>query len=331
MSKQKLRLGVIGAGYWGANLIRVCSELGVLDTVCDANPDTLAMLRERYPDIRLERDIRALLARNIDAVVIASPVALHAEHALEAIAAGKHVFVEKPLAMSPEEGTAVVRAARAGERTLFVGHLLLYHPAVRRMLDLIHEGEIGHVRHVRSRRLSWGKLRAHENVWWSFAPHDIALTLEIFDAAPQTVRGATVGFVQRNIADFAYADLMFTGGRTAHIEASWLDPDKSSRLDVFGSTGVLRLIDSREGAHLTLTPCGDRRDDLGRPQLWREDERDIEFPSYEPLRAELEAFLHAVEHGTRPLTDGEEGLRVVQVLAMLGANDYVHPSLEALV
>jgi UDP-2-acetamido-3-amino-2,3-dideoxy-glucuronate N-acetyltransferase len=331
VSEGDLRLGVIGAGYWGANLVRVCHELGVLDSVCDASPEILTTVGERYPEVELLRDLRALLARDIDAVVIASPAALHAEHALEAIAAGKHVFVEKPLAMSVEEGTAVVRAARAGERTLFVGHLLLYHPAVRRLLDLIREGEIGQVRHARSRRLSWGKLRAHENVWWSFAPHDVALMLEIFEGVPQTVRGSAVGFVRPNIADFAHADLVFSGGRSAHIETSWLDPDKSSRLDVFGSKGVLRLIDSREGARLTLTPCGDKRDELDRPTLWREDEREVEFSPFEPLRAELQAFLRAVSNHTRPLTDGEEGLRVVQVLSMLGSNDYVHPSLEALV
>lgn len=327
-----MKLGVIGSGYWGQNLVRVSHELGVLESVCDANEAALAAVSEKYPDIGLEFEISSLLERDIDAVVIAAPANVHAELALEAIAAGKHVFVEKPLAMSPDDASTVVRAARAGGRVCFVGHVLLYHPAVQRMIGLIREGAIGDVRHVRSRRLSWGKLRAHENVWWSFAPHDVALVLEIFEAFPENVRGSLAGFVRPQIADFAYADLQFTGGRTAHIEASWLDPEKAARLDVFGSKGTLRLTDSRAGANLTLTPCGDRPDELSRPELWREEPREIDFTPAEPLAAELRAFIDAVENGTRPVTDGEEGLRVVQVLSMLGSNhDFAHPSLEALV
>lgn len=325
-----MKVGVIGAGYWGANLVRVCAELGILESVCDANEAAIAKVAEQYPEVGLEFDLPSLLERDIDAVVIAAPAPLHAELALEAIAAGKHVFVEKPLAMSADDAATVVRAARAGGRTLFVGHLLLYHPAVRRMLALIAEGAIGEVRHVRSRRLSWGRLRTQENVWWSFAPHDIALTLEIFGGAPESVKGSMSAFVRPQIADFAYADLIFTGGRSAHIEVSWLDPDKTARLDVFGSTGVLRLMDSRAGAQLTLTPCGDTHGERGHIELWREDSREIPFGASEPLAAEMQAFIDAVTAGTRPMTDGEEGLRVVQVLSMFAANnDFAHPSLEA--
>ncbi|HET9029773.1 MAG TPA: Gfo/Idh/MocA family oxidoreductase [Candidatus Aquilonibacter sp.] len=325
-----MKVGVIGAGYWGVNLIRVCAELGVLESVCDANEAALAKIAEQYPQTGLEFEINSLLERDIDAVVIAAPAPLHAELALEAIAAGKHVFVEKPLAMSTDDAATVVRAARAGGRTLFVGHVLLYHPAVQRMLAMIQEGVIGEVRHVRSRRLSWGKLRAQENVWWSFAPHDIALVLEIFGGSPENAKGNLSSFVRPQIADFAYADLNFTGGRSAHIEVSWLDPDKTARLDVFGSNGVLRLTDSRAGAQLTLTPCGQTYGERDAVELWREEPRDVPFAQAEPLAAEMQAFIDAVTAGTRPLTDGEEGLRVVQVLSMLSAHhDYVHPSLEA--
>ncbi|MDQ2872292.1 MAG: Gfo/Idh/MocA family oxidoreductase [Candidatus Eremiobacteraeota bacterium] len=324
-----MKVGVVGSGYWGQNLVRVCAELGILESVCDANEAALAHAAQDYPEAGLEFEMSSLLERNIDAVVIAAPAAVHAELALEAIASGKHVFVEKPLAMSVEDAATVVRAARAGNRTLFVGHVLLYHPAVQRLVGLIREGAIGDVRHMRSRRLSFGKLRAHENVWWSFAPHDVALALEIFEAFPESVRGSMAGYVRPHIADFAYADLQFANGGTGHIEVGWLDPDKSSRLDVFGSKGVLRLIDSRQGAELSLTPCGDRPDALGHPELWREDSRKIDFTPSEPLKAEMRAFVDAVQTGVRPLTDGEEGLRVVQVLSML-ANHAYHPSQEAI-
>jgi predicted dehydrogenase len=312
-----VKVGVVGAGYWGANLIRVCKQQGILESVCDANQTALAIVARDHPGIGLETDFAAMLSRKIDAIVIAAPAPLHGELAEQALAAGMHVFVEKPLAMSVDEAAAVVRAARAAQRVLFVGHVLLYHPAVRRMLGLIREGAIGSVRHVRSRRLSFGKLRAQENVWWSFAPHDVALVLEIFEALPHSVRGSTSAFVRPNIADFAYADLAFPGGRSAHIEASWLDPDKTGRLDVFGSKGVLRLTDGRTGTTLMHVPCGDRPDDYGRPELYRDAEREVVFSSAEPLALEIAAFIDAIRTRSKPLTSGEEGLRVVQVLSML--------------
>lgn len=313
------KIGVVGAGRWGRNVVRTCEKLGVLDSVCEANEAALSAVAMDYPHVNLEFDIGSLLERDIDAVAIAAPPVVHAELALRAIAAGKHVFVEKPLAMTVDDAAAVVHAARAQQVTLFVGHVLLYHPAVQRMLGLVREGAIGEVRHVRSRRLSWGTLRSNENVWWSFAPHDVALMLEVFGEAPLAVTGASSAFVQAQIADFAYADLTFTRRRSAHIETSWLDPDKSSRLDVFGETGVLRLIDSREGASLTLTPCGTRYDDFDRPQLWRDEPRAVAFTPAEPLAAEIRAFIDAVENSTHPITDGENGLAVVKVLSMLGA------------
>ncbi len=183
--------------------------------------------------------------------------------------AGKHVFVEKPLALGVEDAQRVVDAAEAAGVTLFVGHVLLYHPAVRQLIDCACAGKIGRVRHLRSRRLSWGRLRAQENVWWSFAPHDCALMIEIMQDAPVNATGWLSAYVRPGFGDFAYADFAFADGRSAHIEVSWLDPDKSSRIDVFGSEGTLTFIDSREGGTLTLTPCGDRLNARGEPELWR--------------------------------------------------------------
>jgi UDP-2-acetamido-3-amino-2,3-dideoxy-glucuronate N-acetyltransferase len=314
-----MKIGVVGAGRWGRNILRVCSQLGVLDSICDANEAALAAAGIEYPRANLEFEVGSLLERDIDAVAIAAPPMVHAELALAALDAGKHVFVEKPLAMTVDDATMVVRSARARRATLFVGHVLLYHPAVQRMLELIREGAIGEVRHVRSRRLSWGRLRANENAWWSLAPHDVALALEIFDEMPLDAIGVLSAFIRPQIADFAYADLTFTGGRSAHIETSWLDPDKRSRLDVFGSNGVLCFSDAPEGSQLTLTPCGTQFDDLGRPELWRESPQRVDFTAAEPLLAEMRAFIEAARLGLRPTTDGESGLAVVKVLSMLGS------------
>jgi UDP-2-acetamido-3-amino-2,3-dideoxy-glucuronate N-acetyltransferase len=268
----------------------------------------------------------------LDAAVIASPAHTHAELALKCIAAGKHVFVEKPLALSVDDAQRVVEAAEHAGLTLFVGHVLLYHPAVRALLEAVNAGRNGRVRHLRSRRLSWGRLRAYENVWWSFAPHDCALMIEIMKDSPVNATGWLSAYVRPGLGDFAYADFAFADGRSAHIEVSWLDPDKSSRIDVFGSEGTLTFIDSREGATLTLTPCGDRLNARGEPELWRSESTNIELPAGEPLRLELEAFCRAIRGAHEHIpTDGREGLEVVRALEMVDRHATVHSySLEAL-
>jgi predicted dehydrogenase len=262
----------------------------------------------------------------LDAVVIAAPAPAHAKLALAVIEAGKHVFVEKPLALSVEDAQRVVDAAERSGVTLFVGHVLLYHPAVRALLECLQQGRIGRVRHLRSRRLSWGRLRAHENVWWSFAPHDCALMIEIMKETPVKATGWLSAYVRPGLGDFAYADFAFADGRSAHIEVSWLDPDKSSRIDVFGTEGTLTFIDAREGATLTLTPCGDRLNTRGEPELWRGETINIDLPAGEPLRLELEAFCRAIRGAHEHIpTDGREGLEVVRALAMVDAHAVCHP------
>lgn len=318
MSSRLPRVGVVGAGYWGANLVRNFSALGALEAVCDADLRALDAVRSKYEGVHLYCDYETMLrTAKINAVALASPAHMHARMALQALAAGKHVFVEKPLALTVADADRVVNAAQDAGMVLCVGHVLLYHPAVRTMLELVRAGKIGTIRHLRSRRLSWGRLRAHESVWWSFAPHDCALALELFGEPPIEAVSSESAFVQTGVGDFAYGDFRFASGATAHIEVSWLDPDKSSRVDVFGSTGTLTLVDSREGARLTFTACGDRRTETGSYELWRGESESIEVPPGEPLRLELEAFLQALRGGRKPPTDGEEGLAVVRMLSMV--------------
>lgn len=318
MTERELpRIGVAGAGYWGANLVRNSWELGRLAAVCDTDLHPLESVRNKYPGVALFCDYDTMVqSSKIDAVIIAAPAPMHADLALRAIAAGKHVFVEKPLALTVEEAKRVVSAARKARRTLFVGHVLLYHPGVELLIENVRNGSIGQVRHVRSRRLSWGRLRAHEDVWWSFAPHDVALMLEIVGEEPVSVQRSQAAFVREGISDFVYADYRFQNGSSAHIEVSWLDPDKTARVDVFGSEGTLTFRDSREGATLTLTPCGDKADARGGRELWRGDTRALDIPSGEPLRLEIQAFCDAIATGKRVPTDGDEGLAVVRALAM---------------
>lgn len=322
MSPPGPRIGVVGAGRWGMNIIRCCARMGVLAAACDPDLHPLEEIRSRHTGVRVFSDYATMLAlANLNAVVVAAPAQLHAQLAHEAIDAGLDVFVEKPLALTVTDAQAVVDAANAAGRRLVVGHLLLYHPAVRLLMQLVAGGAIGELRHLRARRLSWGRLRSHEDVWWSFAPHDVAVMLEIFGEEPLAVTSSKAAYVRSDIADLAYADFTFSRGRSAHLEVTWLDPSKGSRLDVFGSRGVLSFMDGQDAPRLQLTQCGDVLNDRGEPELWRKEPEQISVPAGEPLELELEAFCRALRGGARLPSDGAEGLAVVRTLATLGERE----------
>jgi len=199
---------------------------------------------------------------------------------------------------------------------VFVGHLLLHHPAVRVMLEEVKSGRLGDVWHVRCRRLSLGKLRRHEDVLWSFAPHDISVVIAIMRSAPQSVTSSFSGFITPGIADRAYVSMNFSGGRTAHVEVSWFDPHKSSRIDVFGTAGVLTFDDVPGKPSLHFTPTGVVPNQYGDPTPWSDETVELPVPPGEPLRLELEAFIESIQTGVRPITDAHQGIDVLRVLSM---------------
>jgi UDP-2-acetamido-3-amino-2,3-dideoxy-glucuronate N-acetyltransferase len=306
------------------NLVRCCARLGVLQAVCDADLHRLDEVRSLYEGVRIFCDYPTMLAEaQLDAVIVAAPAQLHARLALEAVEAGLHVFVEKPLALNVEDARRVVEAARRAQRVLVVGHLLLYHPAVRAMFKAIGEGKIGELRHLRSRRLSWGRLRAHEDVWWSFAPHDVAVMLEVFGEEPESASFSSSAFIRPHLPDIAYADFQFSGGRSAHIEVAWIDQTKASKIDVFGSKGSISVVDAADGAEVMLRPGGDRIGAHGEPELWKEEAQVLHAPPYEPLLLEVEAFCRACNGGPLPPSHGDEGLAVVRALALAHQLDEV--------
>jgi UDP-2-acetamido-3-amino-2,3-dideoxy-glucuronate N-acetyltransferase len=316
MSERSIRVAVVGAGYWGPNLIRNCLDMGILDCVCDIDEKALEPVLARDPTITTTTKFEEALARPINAVIIAAPAQFHAGMCLEAIAAGKHVFVEKPLALSVDEGRKIASAADTAGVSVFVGHVLLYHPAIIKMRSLIADGAIGDVWHLRSRRLSLGKLRSHESVWWSFAPHDVALMLAIMGEEPKTAVAAQTCFRDAVISDVAYADFEFSGERSAHVEVCWLDPDKCARLDVFGTKGIATMTDSRNGSTLTLKPIVFSNDDRDLPTVKRGEEQRIEFDSEEPLKVELRAFVNSILTGTDSETNAQQGIAVLKALTM---------------
>jgi UDP-2-acetamido-3-amino-2,3-dideoxy-glucuronate N-acetyltransferase len=318
--KDGLSLGIAGAGKWGFNHVATAARLGVLGAVCDADPVLLGKLWDSYPDVPATTRFADLLQMPLDGVVIATPAQTHARLALDAIAAGKHVFVEKPLALSVADAEAVVEAARRSGVRVFVGHVVLYQQGVRAVLERVRSGSIGEVRHVRARRSSFGRLRFVEDVWWSFAPHDVAVMLAILGEDP--IEGGVIrhSYATPGIADFAYADFRFPHGPTAHVEVTWLDPNKGACLDVFGSEATLSLRDGGGETSLTVTACGTRSVPGGRTELWRGQATTLRFEADEPLRAELQSFLSMMAGAAQVPTDGEAGLRVVRALSLASSS-----------
>jgi predicted dehydrogenase len=305
------KVAVIGCGYWGRNLVRNFGRLGALSSVCDETPEGRRVAAELAPGAAVVGGVEDVLSSNVKGVVIATPAETHYEIASRALEAGKDVFVEKPLALTYEQGATLVRRAEEYGAILMVGHVLEYHPAVVRMLELVRSGAIGKVHYISSNRLNLGKVRREENILWSFAPHDIAIILRLMGEMPFQVTAHGGGYVQPNIADVTVTHLLFDNGVRAHIYVSWLHPFKEQRLVVIGSKKMASYDDVSK--RLVLY---DQRVEVqkGQPVPIKGEGEVVPFAEDEPLRLECSAFLEAIATRRPPLTDGQSGLRVLQVL-----------------
>lgn len=310
-------IAVIGAGYWGKNLVRNFSQLEVLKTVCDPDQAVCHKLSKDYPGVTATDDFEAVLNdADIGGVVIAVPAALHFGLTQKALLAEKHVFVEKPLALTYEDGKKLVELAEKKRKILFVGHILHYHPAVIKLKDLINSGTIGRVEYIYSRRLSLGKIRREENILWSFAPHDISIILSLVGEEPYYIDSVGSNFLHARIADVTMTNLKFPSGIGAHIFVSWLNPFKEQRLVVVGSRGMLVFDDTKpvEDKLVIYPHTINWKKGIPVPKRAEANAIDISQTWEEPLKAECRAFLSSMETGLKPITSGEEGLRVLQIL-----------------
>ncbi len=220
-------VAVIGAGYWGKNLVRNFHDLGALSLICDADNAQLALVGAQYPSCQTTSSFDDVLAdTTIAAVSIATPAETHASHVMQALKAGKHVLVEKPLCLSVSDGEELVELSKASNRTLMVGHLLWYHPAILKLKELIDCGELGRIQYIYSSRLNLGKIRREENILWSFAPHDISVILGLLNEMPDTLSCHGGSYLHHKIADVTVTNLSFASGVNAHIFVSWLHPFK---------------------------------------------------------------------------------------------------------
>jgi len=322
------KVAVIGCGYWGKNLVRNFAELGALAAISDPNPAASGPLSERFkaPVVSLDA---VWNDPGIDAVAIAAPAVQHAALARRAIDAGKHVFVEKPLSLTVPEAEQVCALAVKHDRRLMVGHLLQYHPAFIALRDMVREGALGRLQYVYSNRLNLGKVRREEDILWSFAPHDLSMILSLVGAEPSAVTATGGYYLHNTIADVTTTHMSFPGGEQAHVFVSWLHPFKEQKLVAIGDRAMAVFDDGQPWSDKLLLYAHRIEWREAMPVPMRADATPVALTEGEPLRLECQHFLDSVATGSRPRTDGEEGVRVLRVLARASAALKTPPAAEA--
>ncbi len=322
-----VNLGLIGCGYWGPNLLRnflSCNNCKVKKVV-DLDEKNLKYVNDKYPDIITSKNYKDVFKKDIDAVIVATPARTHFNFAKEAIARGKHVFVEKPLAMKSKEAIKLIELAKTKKVNLMPGHTFEYNEAVRELKRQINSASVGKPYYLYSQRLNFGIVREDINALWNLAPHDVSILNYLLGSMPQTVSCKAQAFLQKGIEDVIFMTLHYPKDVLAHVQVSWLDPNKVRRLTVVGSEKML-VYDDMADSKIQIFDKGFTKqnikeslgpyDDFGKYQLIKH-AGDVILPKInfvEPLKLECQEFVDCIAEGRKPLTDGENGLRVVRVL-----------------
>jgi predicted dehydrogenase len=308
------RVGVVGLNYWGPNLVRNFDDLADLAWLCDLDAEHLGALAARYPNAKATQSYDDLLRDDtLDAIVIATPVPTHYELAKQALAAGKHVFVEKPPAMRAAEMNELVELAGAGDRVLMPGHLLLYHPGVLKLKELIDAGELGDVLCVYGNRVNLGIVRSNENALWSLGVHDLSVILYLLDEDPELATAQGSASIHPGVEDVVFCFLRFPSGRIAHMHLSWLDPHKMRKMTVVGREKMVVFDDMEPERKVTVYeksagPAG---------ELYSGDISIPKISTAEPLRLECTYFLELIDGKHDRAKVARDGARVVRALEML--------------
>ena len=322
-NERPVHIGVVGLGYWGPNLARNFASLpgSELTWCCDASVQARERMAGRFPGVGLAADLDELLADDsLDAVVLATPVPTHADLAVRVLEAGKHCFVEKPLAQSVADAERSVAAADASGRVLMVGHLLEYHPGLQKLKELSDSGELGEqIYYIYGNRLNLGKVRADENALWSLGAHDVSVVLSLAGEEPFECEAHGQSYVRAGVEDVVFCFMRFPSGLSAHLHLSWLDPHKERRFTVVGSRRMATFDDMAVEGKLTVYDKGVDEDasSYGEYITRMGDIFSPRIPNTEPLRLECEHFIDCVQNGRRPRSDGASGLRVVRLLEQL--------------
>jgi predicted dehydrogenase len=318
VSGAPVRVGVVGLGYWGPNLARNFHALPNCEVAwcCDADAGRRARIAEQLRTTRLTADIDDLLGDpELDAVVLATPVPTHGPLAVAVLEAGKHCFVEKPLAQSVADAERAVAAAQDAGRLLMVGHLLEYHPGVRALKEVVDSGQLGELRYIYGNRLNLGQLRADENALWSLGAHDVSVVLALAGEEPCELSARGESYMRYGIEDVVFGYLRFPSGLMAHLHLSWLDPHKERRFTVVGAKRMATFDDMELERKVTIYDKGfDETAAYGEYIARAGEIRSPLVPATEPLRLECEHFIECISTGRAPRSDGESGLRVVRIL-----------------
>ena len=319
----RIRVGQAGLGQWGKNLVRNFAGIADLTWLCDADEARLREFGERYPNARTTTEFDELLADDsLEAVVVATPVPTHFELAKRALEAGKHVFVEKPPAMRGAEMEELCELAEERELVLMPGHLLLYHPGVQKLKDLVDSGELGDVLCVYGNRQNLGTIRLHENALWSLGVHDLSVLLYLIDEEPSELWAHGNAFLTPGVEDVVFCYLRFPSGKIAHMHLSWLDPHKIRRITVVGRDKMVVFDDMELERKVTVYDKAPEQPTATYGE-WRTRTGDIyspKIPNTEPLRVECEHFLSLVRGEGDPLRAARDGLVVVRALEQLQAS-----------
>lgn len=329
MNKDRVTVAQLGCGYWGPNLLRNFSAQPAcwVKWVADYSPQRLAYVEENYPKTKTTPNWEDIMADpDVDAVVVATPASTHYEIAKVALAADKHVLVEKPLAMCAREAEELVALAEAKAKTLMVGHTFLYNSAVRYLKQLLDRGELGDLYYIYSQRLNLGQVRSDVNAWWNLAPHDVSILLYLMNGElPVSVVAHGMDYIQPGIEDVVFATLTWANRVTAHIQVSWLDPGKVRKINLVASRKMVVYDDMSDDKIALLDKGVDRvpkagermdYDNFNNYQLYHR-AGDVLLPRInfqEPLKMEVAHFIECVRTGNKPITGPEHGRDVVAVL-----------------
>ena len=312
-----IKLGLIGGGYWGKNLIREFYNCGILHTICDINEESLKQYSQQYQNIHTTTNWNDILNnKDIDSVCIALPAEMHYRFAKEALLANKNVYVEKPLCLDEKEGKELVDLSKKQDKILMVGHLLHYHPAIIKLKELIADGKIGKIKNIVANRFSHGIFRVAENVLWSFAPHDISVILSLIGELPKSVVCSGKDIITKGVMDITNSILKYDDSYVS-INVNWLCPYKEQKMSIIGDKGMILFDDTHPTEKLKL--FREYLDFNGKFPIPVKDKFEVIDldTNKSPLLIECEHFRDCILNKTKPITDGEEGLRVLHVLNKL--------------
>jgi predicted dehydrogenase len=314
-------IAVVGAGVWGKNHIRVFSEIPNvrLKYICDSDPSKLSSIKKSYPQSEMVENLRPILQDpEVKGVVIASSALSHYLLAKEVLMSDKDVLVEKPLALNAKDAEEMLEISEKRKRVLMVGHLLIYHPVVDRLKEMVSSGELGKIHYIYTQRVNLGVIRQDENALWSFAPHDLSVILYLLGEQPIILSAHGESYIQKGIEDVVFLSLRFSDGKMANIHLSWLDPHKLRRITIVGSKKMVVFDDMEVSEKLKIYDKGVKNlsyDTYGEYLSLRFG--DITIPGIkmiEPLRTEAEHFVQCIESRKPPKTGGRDGLQVVKIL-----------------